>query len=560
MNFLAPSVPGNLIILPEADALSVNWSYTTSFIKFEVVYGRDDEWPNRIGEFDAPQRTCRITALQPETKYFVEVRAQTNDGPSAWKEGTATTKAATAKPVAPTELSARPTKDTVALTWKGSDLAAGYRVSYGLQPDGPVINTITASLPACMITGLSSGTAYYFDLLAFNSAGDSPSVRTSATTLQVPARPTDLRATPAILTMDLTWSPSPGAIEYVIRYGVEPGGPPQTIVTRPSNYELTGLSKNTLYFVEVSARNINGESLPARITQKTQDGPPIPSRPGNLHVLVKHDTASVNWATAHAPEYEITYGLEDKYPDVIGRQTTGHLTFLVKYLAPDSRYFIEVRAFNASGYSEPSQATIKTDPDMTQPRTLRNPGRTFSEAWLTWESPVDSSYLLDYEITCPGREPVRTTAREYIATGLRPEVQYLFRVQPRRLEGPVPALPVSISLVTHDRVPPTRPQALKLTSIAPGSATLSWRASEDNVGVTGYEVRRNEGAWAPVNGTSHPFVGLIDDGTDTFKVRAKDAAANLSVSACFSRKSSQPSAPSAPKSFRVKLGLIPLLE
>ncbi|MFW0757825.1 fibronectin type III domain-containing protein [Pseudomonas sp. H11T01] len=279
-----------------------------------------------------------------------------------------------------------------------------------------------------------------------------------------------------------------------------------------------------------SAQALTPPSLPARITQKTQDGPPIPSRPGPLHTLVNYDTVRVFWPAPQSPQYEITYGLEDKFPDVIGRETTKHLNFLVKYLAPDSRYFIEVRAFNVSGYSAPSQATIKTGPDMTQPRNLRNPGRTFSETWLTWDKPDDASYLIDYEITCPGREPVRTTALEHIATGLTPEKGYLFKVQPRRPEGPVPALPASISVVTHDQVPPTRPQALKLTFLTPGNAMLNWRASQDNVGVTGYLVRRDGGAAIPVEGTSFA-VTLMPEGLSDFEVRARDAAGNLSLAA-----------------------------
>lgn len=314
-----------------------------------------------------------------------------------------------------------------------------------------------------------------------------------------------------------------------------------------------------MYFVEVSAANANGESLATRITEKTLDGPPIPSRPGTLHTLVTFDKVRVSWGPPQAPNYELAYGLVDKYPEVIGRQTTEHLTDTIKYLAPDTRYFIEVRGFNASGYSEPSSAEVTIGPDMTQPRGLHNPGRTFSESWVKWERPEDHSYLIDYEITCPGREPVRTTALEHIFTDLIPEKEYTFKIQPRRIEGPAPALPVSIQVVTHDRVPPTRPGELKLTASTQGNATLGWRASEDNVGVTGYQVRRNDGAWVAVSETSHPVTGLIEGVAERFEVRARDAAGNWSITAGVSSR--KQAAPSAPRNFRYSQpGLLPILE
>jgi hypothetical protein len=549
---LAPARPGSPHIVPTANTLIVAWSSSQDATGYEVAYGLDADQV----VIDKPTTTYlnhTIRALRSETKYFVEVRAYNADGQSAPSRKVATTLAATAKPSAPTNPGARPTKDTVVLTWSGSDLAAGYKVSYGLLPNGPVINTITSIPQTCIVSGLTSNTAYYFDLLAFNGNGDSPSVRITATTLQVPASPTSLSAVPAVIIMDLAWSGSVGATGYVIRYGVEPNGPALLEQTSYLTHTLKGLTHNTLYFVEVSATNNNGESLPARITQKTLDGRPIPDRPSNLFIQVNFDTVRISWNAPQEPGYEITYGIDDADRVVIGRETTTHLTYLIKHLAFETKYFIEVRAFNESGSSQPSMAVATVGADQTQPRNLRNPGRTFSEAWLTWERPVDTSYFRDYEITCSGRQPVHTTALEYIATGLTPGVEYLFKVQPRRLESANPARHETISVVTHDQVPPTRPQALKLSWLTSGSATLSWRASEDNVGVTGYMARCNGGAWAPVTETRHTFSGLVEGATNRFEVRAKDAGGNLSLvtSATFNSKDVVPPGKYPPRNLRI---------
>jgi chitodextrinase len=501
-----------------------------------VKWGRERSDDNVIDQIDLPlpQKKFEITGLAPGTRYYIHVYGINTEEASSpmWVE--AATSLATSPPAGPTNLNAVPTRDSMALTWSGPANVTCYKISYGVAPSGPATDT-TSPDPSFTVVGLLSNTNYYFDVRSSNSNGDSAPARIVKQTLQVPAPPTDLRATPGITVMGLTWSPSPGAIEYVIHYRVEPGGAPQTLVTSHSNHELTGLSKNTSYFIEVNAANTNGDSLPATLTEKTLDGPPIPSHPGVLHLIVTFDRVAVSWAgTPKEPGYELTYGLEDKYPEVIDTLTTEHLTAGIKYLVPDARYFIEVRAFNASGHSEPSRTSTTIGPDRTQPRNLRTPGRTFCEAWLKWDRPEDHSYLIDYEITCPGREPVRTTALEFLATGLAPEKEYLFKVQPRRPEGPVPALPASISVVTHDRVPPTCPQGLKLNALTGASAMLSWSASDDNVGVTGYEIRRNGGAWFPVSEAdpiSHSVSDLTSGVVELFEVRAKDAAGNHSIAA-----------------------------
>ncbi|MNC02818.1 Chitinase A1 precursor [compost metagenome] len=512
-------------------AIRVIWGYTTggghtgSRVKWGVVGG------STVGEFDVPinSLTYIISGLNPNTQYLIQVFGLKGSEVSpVSKDAQAKTHPAASVPASPTNLSATPTKNTMALTWSGPADASSYKISYGLAPSGAVIGSTTSVAAAHTVSGLSAGTNYYFDVRSSNNVGDSPPTRITRQTLQVPGAPAGLRATATISTLEVQWSAVTGAVDYVIRYGVEPGGTVYPLTTRLLRETLANLNKNTLYFVEVSARNANGESSPSRITQRTLDGPPLPPKPGPLVVLDTFDTVRVSWATINQPGYEVAYGLLSQHPQVIARYETEHLTWLLRYLSPDVTYFIEVRAFNETGYSSPSYATVTIGPDRTQPRNLSNPGRTFNEARLTWDAPQDASYLIDYEVTCPGRPVVRTSTREHIATGLIPEREYRFTVQPRRPEGPVPALPAVINVVTHDLVPPIRVTALKLTPSTPGNALLSWSASQDNVAVTGYEVRRNSGSWIAVSGTSYPVSGL--GSPDVFEVRAKDAAGNRSLS------------------------------
>ncbi len=61
------------------------------------------------------------------------------------------------------------------------------------------------------------------------------------------------------------------------------------------------------------------------------------------------------------------------------------------------------------------------------------------------------------------------------------------------------------------------------------STNLTWGASTDNVGVTGYDVLRNGATVATVTGTSYSATGLSPSTAYTFQVKARDAAGNLSA-------------------------------
>ena len=86
-----------------------------------------------------------------------------------------------------------------------------------------------------------------------------------------------------------------------------------------------------------------------------------------------------------------------------------------------------------------------------------------------------------------------------------------------------------------DTTPPTIPGNLSAVSEGTTQVTLTWTASTDNVGVTAYEVERCQGggctnfAWiSTVTGTSFGDSELTAGTTYQYRVRASDAAGNLS--------------------------------
>jgi Arylsulfotransferase (ASST)/Fibronectin type III domain len=86
-----------------------------------------------------------------------------------------------------------------------------------------------------------------------------------------------------------------------------------------------------------------------------------------------------------------------------------------------------------------------------------------------------------------------------------------------------------------DNQPPSAPRSLTATAISKSQLNLHWTASTDNVGVAGYRVERCRGTFctnfvqvAAPSGTSYGDTGLTANTRYRYRVRAVDAAGNVS--------------------------------
>ncbi|MDG4794926.1 discoidin domain-containing protein [Micromonospora sp. WMMD1082] len=83
---------------------------------------------------------------------------------------------------------------------------------------------------------------------------------------------------------------------------------------------------------------------------------------------------------------------------------------------------------------------------------------------------------------------------------------------------------------TGDTQPPTAPTNLAFTEPGSGQIRLTWSASTDNVGVTGYDVYANGSLRASVSGATLTYTDTQPaSATVSYHVRAKDAAGNVSA-------------------------------
>ncbi|KJJ39632.1 hypothetical protein MB09_00110 [Aequorivita vladivostokensis] len=94
--------------------------------------------------------------------------------------------------------------------------------------------------------------------------------------------------------------------------------------------------------------------------------------------------------------------------------------------------------------------------------------------------------------------------------------------------GEVEDYTINLGGAAPDTQAPTAPGSLSASNVTQTTLTLSWNASTDNVGVTGYDVFQGSTNLGSVAGTSANITGLSPATAYSFRVRAHDAAGNNS--------------------------------
>ncbi|MGE5549536.1 MAG: fibronectin type III domain-containing protein [Bacteroidota bacterium] len=183
---------------------------------------------------------------------------------------------------------------------------------------------------------------------------------------------------------------------------------------------------------------------------------------------------------------------------------------------------IAVIQLNAGGDLEPP----------TAPTNLAAAAVSASQIDLSWTAATDNICVTGYKVFRNGVEVGATSSVTYHDSGLQPNTTYTYYVKAFDAAGNVSAASNTAQETTQaqtpDTEPPTAPTNLVASAINYNQVNLTWTASTDNVGVTGYQIFRN-GAQVGTSGTaSYADTGLSPNTTYSYYVKAYDAASNVS--------------------------------
>lgn len=378
---------------------------------------------------------------------------------------------------------------------KGQSFGGGYQLRNGAHPDMRGLMTWSINWDKYNNFQFSKSHRAYLD--QFGGGGGSD--------VTPPTIPTNLVSTGKTQnSVSLSWSASTddrGVTGYIIYYGNN-----QTTVTGTSAV-IPGLSANTAYTFTVKARdaagNLSAASAPVTVTT---DAPIIdvdpPTVPGNVRLTAKTSTSvTLAWDASTdnvgIAGYEVSYGSNSVNATATSATISG--------LTPDTTYAFTVKAYDAALNYSVSSAPLSVATDPANVCTVPQ--------WT-----ADTAYNGAQRASYGGN----IYEAKWWTRGERPDLSGSWGAW--KLIGPCGDGPGTGS----DVVAPTAPGSLASTGVTSSSVTLSWNASTDNVGVTGYIVYYGTSS---VNsaGTTATISGLSPNTAYTFTVKANDAAGNLSA-------------------------------
>ena len=431
------------------------------------------------------------------------------------------------------------------------------------------------SAPGASQSGLACATSYTFAVEALDAAGNRSSratltTSTSACSPPPPATDTQAPSTPSGLAasnvtqsgLTLSWNASTDNVQ-VTGYDLYRNG---TKVASPSapGASQSGLACATSYTFAVEALDAAGNrSSRATLTTSTSacstpPPPPTdtqpPSTPTGLGVSsATRTSASLSW---NPSTDNVAVAGYRSYRNSVYQSTTTQPPTTVSGLSCGTAYTFEVEAFDAPGNASNRAAVIGSTlacPDTQAPSApagVLASSRTANSIALTWSPSTDNVGVTGYGLYRGGSLVGTGTTTTGIFAGLTCNTNYTLAVDAVDAAGnrSAPSTVMVSTTACPDTTPPSTPTGVAASNVSQTGLTLSWNASTDNVGVSGYDVYRNATKMATVTSRSSSQTGLACGTSYTFAVEALDAAGNRSPRAQMSASTSACSSPPPPPS------------
>ncbi len=547
----APTAPARLTAGNETQTtIDLNWEASTD----NVGVTGYDVYRGNTAIATITGTSYQATGLTAGTEYSFRIKAKDAAGNESGFSNTATAstlpEADTEAPTAPARLTAgNETQTTIDLNWEASTDNVGV-TGYDVYRGNTAIATITGT--SYQATGLTAGTEYSFRIKAKDAAGNESGFSNTATASTLPEADTEAPTAPARLTagnetqttIDLNWEASTDNVG-VTGYDVYRGNTAIATIIGTS-YQATGLTAGTEYSFRIKAKDAAGNesgfsntAIASTLPEADTEAPTAPARltAGNE----TQTTIDLNWEASTDNVGVTGY---DVYRGNTAIATITGTSYQATGLTAGTEYSFRIKAKDAagneSGFSNTATASTLSDVDTeapTEPTELTAGNETQTTIDLNWTESTDNVGVTGYEVYQGDVMIATVEGARYQAIGLTAGTEYSFKVLAMDAAGNKSRFSntVTASTLPDDTVDteaPTNPTELVASNIKQTSLSLTWMASADNVGVTGYSVYQGTAMIGTAGGTETSFnvSGLIASTTYQFTVKAMDAAGNMSES------------------------------
>uniref|UniRef100_A0A670HQX3 Sidekick cell adhesion molecule 2 n=1 Tax=Podarcis muralis TaxID=64176 RepID=A0A670HQX3_PODMU len=515
----------------------------------------------------------RVTGLTALTTYTIEVAAMTSKGQGQVSSSTISSGVPPELPGAPSNLGISnigPRSVTLQFRpgYDGKTSISRWQVEaqvgqIGESEEWTLIHQLSNEPDArsMEVPNLNPYTYYSFRMRQVNIVGTSPPSLPSRRiqTLQAPpdVSPANITLRTASETsLWLRWMPlpeteyngSPESVGYRLRYSRLDGRGrtlANTIHDRVEReFTIEDLEEWTEYRVQVQAFNAIGPGPWSQtVVGRTRESVPS-SGPTNISALATTSTSMlVRWNDIpEADRNGLVLGYKVGVRNAKDSDTraqfwlvegnasrSAQLTALGKYVL----YEIRVLAFTRIGDGVPSNPPIleRTLDDVPGPPVgILFPEVRTTSVRLIWQPPAAPNGIILGKQATPTVEVLNPSARQFTATGLRPESTYLFRITAQTRKGwGEAAEALVVTTEKRDRPqPPSKPVVLQ-EDVKSRSVLLSWEPGSDGLSpVRYYTVQTRElpdGKWvlhsASVNHNTTSFIVNRLKPFTTYKFRVK---------------------------------------
>ncbi|MFN8019163.1 MAG: fibronectin type III domain-containing protein [Acidimicrobiales bacterium] len=384
----------------------------------------------------------------------------------------------------------------------------GYVVTPYLGTTALAPRTFATPARTQVITGLTNGSTYTFQVAAVSAVGTGPAAATAATTVGLPGAITSPKLTSGDGAVTLSWTAAPGNGSPITGYVVTPylgstALAPTTFASAATTQVVGGLANGSSYTFKVVAQNAVGAG-PAVTTAAVTVG--LPGTTAFPTAVPGDGTAKVSWWGALGNGSPITGYVVTPY---VGSQALAPRTFsstattqTITGLANGTAYTFKIAGVNAVGTGPASTTaamTVGTPGIPTKVTAVAGPAGS-GTATVSWVPATGTwSATTSYRVTPyagPTALPVRSfdaTATTRTITGLAANASYAFKVTAVNAVGP--GLPSAAST------------SVALVAGLPGAPTDASAAAGDRQAVVRWTPPASTGAVPLVRYLVTPWAG-----------------------------------------------------
>ena len=569
--FTLPSAPTNVAGVAGSSQAVVTWTasapngraVTDYIIQFSSNNG--STWAT-FNDGTSTATSATVTGLTNSVAYIFKVAAVSAAGTSSYSSNTSAV-TPQAVPSTPLNVVGVGGNAQVSLSWSaplsnGGQAITDYVIQYSSN-GGSTWTSFTDSVSSAtsvVVTGLTNGTSYIFQVAAKNSVGTGGYSGASSAVIPftVPGQPTSVSGIAGINQVVVSWTAptSDGGsalTDYVVEYSTNSGTTWITFadaVSTTTSATATSLSNGTGYIFRISAKNVAGLGLASTSTSSVvpRTSPSAPTAvagiSGNAQVALTWSAPSVNGG-ASISDYGVQYSSDGTTWTTFTDSVSSTASCTVTGLTNGTAYTFRVAAVNAAGTGTYSVVSASVTPFTTPDVPTAVAGVTGNtQVVVSWTAPADNggSAIIQYQVsyapqgtdsygTWSTATATQSSSATFTVTGLTNGTSYKFKVAATNAAGDG-SYSTSSSAVTAYTTPGA-PTSVAGTA-GEGEVALSWSAPASNGGnsITDYIIQyssNNGVSWTTFSdgtstSTSETVTGLTNGTSYIFRIAAVNAA------------------------------------